>query len=191
MTKSIEKILRDSAELSRLNARIHTTFKDRDQGPSQREDWSSACREFHARFDQLAFPGGWARLSQVRQNNYAAVRAATTFLEADPYHFRSGYIKEELWRWLSRLELTSSDKSRMERAALSVLRRRVTRDFWGMCKAMPRVAGSEFWLKVGQLARSQDSSTAQRVMFLLLHAANIHSGTSIRKAIYRENLQWK
>ena len=55
-----ELITRNAEEIRQLHARIHETVQLRDKSSEQKERWQRACAEFHARYDKLAFPGGYA-----------------------------------------------------------------------------------------------------------------------------------
>ncbi|MEQ1879988.1 MAG: hypothetical protein ABL878_03360 [Burkholderiales bacterium] len=52
-------IAANAAEVSRLHARIHEALRARGKSEREREAWQAACAEFHARYDALAFPGGY------------------------------------------------------------------------------------------------------------------------------------
>lgn len=184
-------ILKNSAELSRLSDRIHATVRTRSNSQEDKAQWQHACAEFHQKFDSLCFPGGAEMFNRVRNNEPAALEAAIRFLAADPYHFRSGYFKEYLWRWLPHCRLSNSAKNRLEQAALLYLDRRISREFWGMCKAMARLGGSEFWAKVSSRARAQGTPEAFRALCLLTFGANIHAGAKLRHSIYRARIEHK
>ena len=54
-------IIQENAKrVTQLHDRIHETVKRRDSSPEARAEWSRACAEFHAQYDALAFPGGYA-----------------------------------------------------------------------------------------------------------------------------------
>jgi len=188
---TVKQIQENSSELRRLNERINTTFLSRSNSPELRAEWERACAEFHQRFDALAFPGGSERLSRVRANDQTALRAAVMFLEADPYHFRSGYLKEYLWHWLQHCSLSSSDRARLEIAALLYLDRRISREFWSMCKAMARLGRADFWSRVSARAQVTGTPEAVRALCLLTHGANVHAGANLRRTIYRSWLMRK
>lgn len=181
---SQSQILKNSAELRRLSDRIHTTVRTRSSSREDRAQWEHACAEFHQRFDNLSFPGGAEMFSRVRENDPAALEAAVRFLVADPYHFRSGYLKEYLWRWLPHCRLSTSARNRLEKAALHYLDRRISREFWNMCKAMTHLGSSEFWSQVSLRARVQGTSEALRALYLLTFGADIHAGAKLRRLIY-------
>jgi hypothetical protein len=47
----------------------------------------------------------------------AEIETAISFLEADPYFFRSGYMKEEMWGRLKKAQLSPKQLSRLEAEA--------------------------------------------------------------------------
>lgn len=179
--KSLDRIKQNSCEINRLLARINTLVLERDAAPAKRAEWQAACEDFYARYDSLCFPGGAAMLERVRSGAPDAVEAAVQFLLADPYHFRSGYLKERLWRWLARLPLSASARNRLEHAALSYLERRICREFWAMCKTMARIGRAPFWLQVAERAFAGDA----RALLLLAHGANVHAGAQARHVFYQ------
>ena len=188
---NLKQIEKDSAEIRRLTGRIKETVVSRSNSPEKREEWERACEEFHQRFGSLFFPGGVKTLNRVRANDPDALEAAISFLVADPYHFRSGYLKESLWRWLQHCKLSKSARNRLERAALQYLHRRISREFWCMCKAMARLGRSEFWANVAAQARIAASPEAFRALCLLTHGADIHAGARLRRSIYRALIDQK
>ncbi|XLZ72844.1 hypothetical protein ABT364_12985 [Massilia sp. SR12] len=187
--RSLERIQQNSLEINRLLARINALATERYASLAQRADWQAACEDFYTRYDRLCFPGGAAMLERVRGGDPAAIDAAVQFLLADPYHFRSGYLKQRLWRWLARLPLTAGARARLERAALAYLDRRVRREFWAMCKAMPRIAGAGFWRAAAAKALPATADVrdpvARRATLLLAHAASVHAGAQARQRFYQ------
>lgn len=181
--KSLERIQENSREINRMLAQINALVQKRGESPAQHAQWQAACEEFYARYDKLCFPGGAAMLERVRSGDPAAVEAAVQFLLADPYHFRSGYLKERLWRWLARLALSASARTRLERAALAYLERRVSREFWAMCKAMPRIGRAHFWSAATEHALAGGGAASKRATLLLAHGASLHAGAQARRRL--------
>jgi hypothetical protein len=69
--------------------------------------------DFHARYDLLAFPGGYASRevrARILNGDFAAIEAAICFLEVRPYFFRSGYMFKDLLRALKRAPLTQEER---------------------------------------------------------------------------------
>lgn len=108
------KILHDSAECARLHTRVHDTFKHRTVNDEKRQEWFSACAEFHARYDLLSFPGGYSTAwERIAQGDVEAIEAAVLFLEIRPYFFRSGYMFKDLLRKCKRAALSQDQAARL------------------------------------------------------------------------------
>jgi len=116
-------IVANAAEIVRLHARVHETERHRSDGTRARAEWTAACAEFHARYNDLAFPGGYHGASaRIVAGDPTSVEAAICFLELRPYFFRSGYMYKELLRKIKRAPLSLEQEQRfqvvLERQAL-------------------------------------------------------------------------
>jgi hypothetical protein len=110
-----QEILIGAKEVSRLHARIHETFKYRGKSPKDRDVWSLACAEFHARYNELAFPGGYERAeARIVAGDEETIESALCFLELRPYFFRSGYMYQSLLRKMKRAALTKTQAQRLQ-----------------------------------------------------------------------------
>jgi hypothetical protein len=120
MVRDLRQQIHASAdELRRLHARVRETFALRGK---DRRAWSDACAEFHARYDALAFPGGYAGAPErLAAGDSATMEAALVFLELRPYFFRSGYMHKKLMRCAKRAPFSKAQAQRfrivLERAA--------------------------------------------------------------------------
>jgi hypothetical protein len=104
-----------AAEIKRLHARVHETFRFRDSSSQQRDAWLRACSEFHSRYSSLAFPGGYEGvIERIKAGDSFSIEAALCFLELRPYFFRSGYMFSEILRKLKRAELSVDQASRLK-----------------------------------------------------------------------------
>ncbi|MCC5848052.1 MAG: hypothetical protein JJU29_08155 [Verrucomicrobia bacterium] len=113
--KYTKQIQENGKEISRLHARIHEKFNKSHAHRDDEEAWKNACAEFHARFDELAFPGGLnTAYERVESGEPDAVEAALCFLECRPYFFRSGYIWKKLLRKMKKAELSQEQQTRFE-----------------------------------------------------------------------------
>ena len=107
-------------EITRLHKRIHETVRYLHKSKEQTESWETACKEFHARYDMLAFPGGYSTaIPRIRANDPAALEAAICFVECRPYFFRSGYMYKELLQKLKRADLSPQQADRFERVLIA------------------------------------------------------------------------
>ena len=176
-----------STKLQEMHDRIHKTYLQRDRGPEQREIWSTACAEFHRRYPDLHFPGGSEVIDRAKQGTPDGIVNAIDFLVADPMHFRSGYLKQDLWHWSKRWALLPSDIARLERAALVNLQRAISREFREMCCAMAKHGTAAFWSEVERTASSEDAQLAKRATLLRdFRVSAAHGGQKFR-AFIRES----
>jgi hypothetical protein len=113
-------LIRANAEALRgLHARIHETVRLRDRSPEHQRAWSEACAAFHARYDALAFPGGYAdALERISAGEIDAVEAGLSFLEVRPYFFRSGYMFKDILRKMKRAPLNKEQATRLAKIAV-------------------------------------------------------------------------
>jgi hypothetical protein len=78
----------NAEECRRLHARIHETCKQRTISREKKAEWELACQEFHARYDALAFPGGYnGALERRASGDEFTIEAALSFVEVHPYFF--------------------------------------------------------------------------------------------------------
>jgi hypothetical protein len=81
--------------------RIKSTYAQRSNSEAPHAAYSEACATFHSFYDQLAFPGGLERgLELLKAHDPSTIETAVSFLEADPWFHRSGFIKADLLRLL-------------------------------------------------------------------------------------------
>jgi len=107
----IQQILKNAEEINRLNKNVNETVKHRN---TDEQAWHRATQEFHAAYDRLAFPGGLKEgLELLKQHDPSAIELAVIYLEANPYHFRSGYNKEKIAHLLKQAPLTDDQKQRL------------------------------------------------------------------------------
>ena len=105
---------RNASEIARLHARIHETVKHRSRGSAEKQEWQQACAEFHASYDELAFPGGYSgALKRIAAGDPNAIEAAVCFLEVRPYFFRSGYMFKDILRKIRRAPLSMVQADRL------------------------------------------------------------------------------
>ena len=108
-------ILGNGAEITRLYARIDETLGRRSSSPQGRDEWRTACAQFHERYGELAFPGGYdGAAARILGGDPMAMEAAICFLECRPYFFRSGYMYKELLRKAKRAPLSPEQSERLQ-----------------------------------------------------------------------------
>jgi len=110
-----ERICENAAEIVRLHSRIHETLAQRSKSSERKREWELACAEFHARYEGLAFPGGYrGALDRISSGDTEAMEAAICFLECRPYFFRSGYMFKDILRRCRRAPLFPEQAARLK-----------------------------------------------------------------------------
>ncbi len=153
----------NAAELRALHAAVWNTFARRARSAADRAAWERACRRFRENHDRLAFPGGLARgMASLAAGDLTTIETSIRFLEADPWFFRSGYIKAEILRRLRLAELTPGQVVRLRIVILARIEGRDTREFRWYCRLARMVADSEFLAEVERLRDSSVAPIARR-----------------------------
>ncbi len=186
-----EALVRENAtKLKALYDRIDETLPFRSSSKEGRTAWEDACEEFHAKFDDLFFPGGLEGWQDFLSKKNEGVDAAILFLEVDSVVFRSGYIKQIIWKKVKQIQLTGIQKYRLESVARAYLKKPLRREFWHMVR-YARLRGSPvFWTEIEELA-SQNfrSEEAVRAGWLMLAYQNEPVRNMLKIEILRPSWQ--
>lgn len=158
----------NAAELERLSKKIDETFRERSKSPKHRAAWEEATRAFHAAYDKLAFPGGISReFELLRISDPAAIEMAIQFLEANPWHFRSGYHKADILKMLGRHPLSDKQCVRMRKLILERVRDRPVREMRAYARFAPRVSTPEFEAEITRIAENANRHAARHAQWVL------------------------
>jgi len=159
---------RNARHLRELNEQIEQSFAQRDLDEKHRASWMQACARFHSSFDQLAFPGGLQRqLDRMSHSDPEAIELAVRFLEADPWFFRSGYIKEQLLRILRRVVLTEDQQARLRAVILHHVEIDGRREFRRYCQLARVLNEPSFRKAVVMHLESDNGRVVSRARLLL------------------------
>lgn len=83
-----EQIRTSAEEIVRLHSRIHETVRHRQESAKKRLEWEQACAEFHTRYSNLAFPGGYGgALERITSGDPIQWRPQSASWNADPTFF--------------------------------------------------------------------------------------------------------
>lgn len=115
-----------------------------------------------------------------------AVDVVIAFLERDDYRRRTGYAKEYAWHLLKGIELTRSQRRRLQEVALRYLHRRMRREFWYMCRFIHRIADVSFRSQVAMLTQSKDALLRKRASLLQAYLVSPDAGEVSHKEFNSE-----
>ena len=154
--------------LRELHNAIEVTFVDRELDETHHRLWVTACERFHSSYDQLAFPGGLEeQFRSLNRGDAQAIEMAVRYLEADPWCFRSGYIKEELLQALRRAILTNEQRDRLRSVILERINKGSGREFRRYCRLAKDLVNTEFVASVRQATMSQDIDVSRRAGWVM------------------------
>lgn len=133
-----------AAEAARLA--IRPAFRDvrdrNDLADSGTKAWLAAVSRFRASID-AAYPHEfWDDYDRLRRNDWSGLESAIRFLEADPFFFRSGYVKARLLRLVKRAPLDKAQTKRLRAVCLAAVDGRDRREFRFYCRLAMRLDDS-------------------------------------------------
>ena len=164
---TIEVVKTNAAKLRELHERVHDAARHRNEGKEANERWRQATKAYHEQYDQLAYPGGLNQfLSRLPSKDPETIELVIEYLEADPWFFRSGYIKEHLLSYLKHAPLTSSQRLRLQYLILRKIEGKWLREFRYYARLAPVVADREFTDRVSAFLDSE-RTVSQRAHFVL------------------------
>ncbi len=127
-----------------------------------------------------------AAIEDLKAGDVRGLEPAIRFLKADVQESRSGYLKESTWRYLSRISLTNRQKERLLQIGRKYLERRMSREFWQMCRFISQIVDAEFVEYVHRLAESaKDEDMRQRAALLSAYLQSIEAGENERQKFNR------
>jgi hypothetical protein len=154
----------NAAELRALEEEVHRTREKFGRG----EEWSEASRRFFAAFDRLAFPGGLARaIKQLPEDDLAIIETSVRFLEADPWFFRSGYIKADLLKHLRQAPLTEDQKLRLQKVIIDRIYGEDRREFKNYCRIARFITDQNFEQSLTELTSSTVEHVSRHARWVL------------------------
>jgi len=114
---------------------------------------------FSAEFD--------AGIARLRHGDAQGAEYAIAYIEADPWHYRSGYLKQDYARWLRRVRLTGPQSKRLQSALLSAIQKGRREDLREYVSLARRVDSKDFRRRLSALVESADEGTRYRAQRML------------------------
>ena len=120
-------------------------------------------------------------LDQLRAGDASGIPWAIAFLEADPWFFRSGYMKGNYARLLRRFELDRAQRQRLRAAILNNLHKGCRLEFGEVRRLARRLDTPDFRTRVSRFLEHPDSGTRERAQLILASfALNDQTGRDLR-----------
>lgn len=167
-TNLINQIKQNAQKLVHKHALIHETLKNRASNP---KPWEDACNDFHASYNELAFPGGLEKAIGLLKNQDAAtISVAIIYLQTDPYFHRSGYIKQRIIRLIKKATLSQEQIEQLQEVVLDAIQHNGRREFDEYYRLARKIQNAEFVKRIETIvASAQDMRVMARAQQTLDH----------------------
>jgi hypothetical protein len=161
------RIRRAAQLVDEKHSRLNKAADERDQDREAWTRWEDAAREWHEAMALLYPKEFWDGIERLRRGDAAAIEPAITFLEVDPWCFRSGYAKETILRFLKRADLSVEQSARLRAVILAAVDVGDRREFRGHSKLARHVVDDGLRMALLERLRSSDPGRARRALWIL------------------------
>jgi hypothetical protein len=125
------------------------------------------------------------------QKRRRSVGTLIRLLDRDVHRHGSGYAKETAWQLLTNSVLTVSQRRQLQEIALRYLHKRMTREFWYMCRFICKNTDDAFRGKVDRLTQSNDRLVRKRASLLRAYIDSPASGEAAHREFRHECFRTK
>ncbi len=164
----------DREWLARCTAHVRATHEAANRAGETRgsgtggEDWEDAYRIFRTAVGLMYADDFMERIERLRQGDSAQVDFAIEFLEADPWCFRSGYVKQRLLEILPRHSFDELQLTRLEAVLLSVVDVGDRREFRAACRLARRLQSQRVRRGLHDRLVAGNDGVARRSLWMLM-----------------------
>lgn len=150
-----------------LHQRVHETSQRRSESREAWAEWEQACHDFHNYESPMCFIESADGRKRLRSGDPALVEHSISFLELDPYVFRSGYAKAAIIRCIKRLPFTHAQVQRLQGVVLRAIDKCDRPEFRAYCRLAAAVASPAFDSRIRERLDSTDASISRRARYTL------------------------
>ncbi len=130
----------------------------------------AATDAFNTQYDLLAFPGGLKRgLALLKEQDPKTIDVAIAYLKADPYFFRSGYIKQKIALLLKQASLSPDQIKQLHEVIIEALQKNGRREFLEYCRLARKISNQTFKNQIENIIEQSDSAKTVYRAHRLLH----------------------
>lgn len=134
-------------------------------------DLEAARTTYQLAWSALYSPEFLDQVQSLKRGDAAAIECGVAYLEADPWHFRSGYLKQDIARYLRHVPLSESDKQRLRAAILAAIAKGQREDLKEYIRLARVLDTPAFRTTLQSMAKKSDEGTkwrAERMLASLL-----------------------
>ena len=122
---------------------------------------------FHEALEAAYPPSFWDDYQCLTRGEANGAESAIRFLEADPYFFRSGYVKEKLIRHIKRPMLSPTFVTRLQAVVVAVVEKRDGREFRDYCRLACKVDAPALRERLTRRLAHDDPNVRRRARWVL------------------------
>jgi len=171
----LTQIVHNAQLLNEMHTLICSSYKNKNKDKNKKA-WQDACTRFHDSYDALAFPGGLERAFALLQRKDSSILPNTlAYLKADPYFYRSGYIKGALARHLKKFTLNKEQIKDLQASIIALLfkpRRAELKEYYRLAL---KISDNDFLIRLLELIEHSDDPGAVRRANNLVHLLQKHT----------------
>jgi hypothetical protein len=159
-----------AARVELARALVHETFARYGRRAGKEEEravWEKAARVFHKVLREVYPPGFWEAVKQLKGRDGHGLEPAITFLEIDPWFFRSGYVKADLLRYICRMEIPGIFEQRLREVVLQAIKLRDRREFRYYCRLARKIDSPDLRSAIEPLCQHMDEGIRRRANWVL------------------------
>ena len=162
------QIERAERDINALTARVHQTWEARKQSPQHWREWQRATDDFRNYQSSVAALWKAETLALIGAGDRNALEGALSFLEADAYFYRSGYLKEKVLHAIKNAPWERNDEVRLQTIVLRAITGRYKREIKFYTRLIPRLRDENFERELRLAARRATFRNHQRLVWMAL-----------------------
>ena len=162
------QVERTERDVNTLKARVRETWRARGQSQNHWREWQRAADDLRNYQSSVSALWNEETLALIRAGDRNALEGALSFLEADPYFYRSGYLKEKVLHAIKSSPWERNDELRLQTIVLRAIEGRYKREIKFYTRLIPRLRDDNFENKLRLAAARANSSNHWRLTLLAL-----------------------
>ena len=145
----------------------HRALQQREHDPGAQACYREALTRWRTALDRAYPPGFWDAYDALGRGDPSGADSAIEFLEADPWFFRSGYVKATLIQRLTRLDLSPLHASRLRTVILAAVDGRDRRELRSYRRLARKVDAPDLREALQSRLAADDPGVRRRARWIL------------------------
>lgn len=162
-----ERVRKAAASVNAAHRRIGATASELGRSEAAHAAWEDSTIAFHRAMASM-YPSDFLEAVRTsKTGDPVAVERVVTFLEVDPWCFRSGYMKEEILHRLKSAPIDERQQGRLREIVLAAIDGGDRREFRSYCRLARRLVDDGFRAELLVRLRWSNLGIARRALWVL------------------------